>query len=202
MSPPSFIRRLRRGQPIVVVSGLPRSGTSMMMRMLAAGGMPILSDSIRAADDSNPTGYYEFEPVKDLANGPPPRWLDEARGKAVKIISFLLTRLPETYDYRVIFMRRDLGEIVASQRDMLATRGESSESDQDRLAGLYVRHLEEVARFLQKRACFSTLEVDHRRVVDRPAEEARRVAAFLERPLDEIAMAAAVETRLYRHHHD
>lgn len=201
MALPTFIRRLRRGQPVIVVSGLPRSGTSMMMRMLAKGGVPILSDSVRQADDNNPEGYFEFEPVKDLANGVPPQWLDRARGHAVKIVSFLLTWLPETHDYRVIFMRRDLREIVASQQDMLAGREEAPRSDGGQLEGIYARHLEDVARFLAARRCFATLDVAHRAVLDRPADEARRVAEFLGRPLDLGAMAAAVDTRRYRHKH-
>lgn len=201
MALPTLIRRLRRGQPVIVVSGLPRSGTSMMMRMLAKGGVPILSDSARAADENNPEGYFEFEPVKDLASGVPPLWLDRARGHAVKIVSLLLTWLPETHDYRVIFMRRDLHEIVASQQDMLAGREEVPRSDAGQLEGLYARHLEDVARFLAARRCFATLDVAHRGVIDRPADEARRVAEFLGRPLDPGAMAAAVDAQLYRHKH-
>src|SRR4029453_16905754 len=103
-----LVRRLRYGKAIVIVSGLPRSGTSMAMKMLEAGGVPILTDGIRTADISNPKGYYEYEPVKELDKGRVPAWLPEARGKAVKIISFLLTFLPENYDYQVIFMERDL----------------------------------------------------------------------------------------------
>src|SRR5213593_4363024 len=125
------VRRLRYGKPIVVVSGLPRSGTSMAMKMLEAGGMPILADGIRTPDISNPKGYYEFEPVKGLDKGGDVAWLAEARGKAVKIISFLLTWLPEHYDYRVIFMQRDLREVLASQNAMLAHRGEPSGSAAD-----------------------------------------------------------------------
>ena len=192
------VSRLWRRTPIIVVSGLPRSGTSMMMRMLAAGGVPILSDAIRSADESNPVGYFEFEPVKDLAKGAPSAWLDEARGKAVKIIAFLLTWLPETHEYRVLFMRRDLGEIVASQREMLARRGEPSASDDEHLPGIYAEHLETIARFLSRRKCFSTLDVDYRSVISHPEEEARRIAAFLRRDLDIAAMAAAVDSRLYR----
>ncbi len=199
MALPSLIRRLRRGQPIVVVSGLPRSGTSMMMRMLAAGGVPVLTDDARRADASNPVGYFEFEPVKDLARGTPAPWLDRARGSAVKIVSFLLTWLPETHDYQVLFMRRDLGEIVASQRDMLAARGERDDSGPESLAAIYADHLEEVARFLGARRCFSSLDVEHRAVIDGPAEQARRVAAFLGRRLDADAMASVVEAGLYRH---
>src|SRR5215813_2579369 len=110
-----------RAQPIIVVSGLPRSGTSMMMKMLAAGGLPVLVDAIRAADDDNPNGYFEFEPVKQLADGQN-EWLTEAGGKVVKIISALLEYLPKSYHYKIIFMERELKEILASQQKMLSHR--------------------------------------------------------------------------------
>jgi hypothetical protein len=197
----SVLRRLRRGSPIVVVSGLPRSGTSMMMRMLAQGGVPILTDRLRQPDAANPQGYFEYEPVKSLADGAPAGWLDQARGRAVKIVSFLLTWLPERYDYQVVFMRRDLREIVASQHDMLAGREEQQGPDAERLIDIYARHLEEVGRFLAARACFRMLDVEHARVIASPPREARRVAQFLGRRLDERAMAAAVDARLYRHRH-
>ena len=117
-----FVRRLRYGRPIVVVSGLPRSGTSMMMQMLQAGGLEILTDAVRTPDGSNPKGYFEFEAVKDLDKGPPPAWLTGARGKAVKIVSSLVRWLPESHDYQVIFMRRDLDEVILSQNKMLVDR--------------------------------------------------------------------------------
>ena len=122
MPPASLIRRLRRGRPIVVVSGLPRSGTSMAMKMIEAGGLPVVTDGLRHADASNPNGYYEFEHVKNLDKAGDLSWLAEARGKAVKIISFLITYLPEAYDYRVVFMQRDLSEVIASQNRMLDAR--------------------------------------------------------------------------------
>src|SRR4026209_2745330 len=103
-----FVRRLRYGRPIVVVSGLPRSGTSMMMQMLQAGGLEILTDAVRTPDGSNPKGYFEFEAVKDLDKGQAPAWLAGARGKAVKIVSSLVRWLPESNDYQVIFMQRNL----------------------------------------------------------------------------------------------
>ena len=157
----SFFRRLRRGRPIIVVSGLPRSGTSMAMRMLDAGGLPIVADGLRRADVANPKGYYEFEPVKGLDQQGDTAWLADARGKALKIISFLLTYLPESYDYRVVFMRRDLGEVVASQNQMLDARGEERGAADDRTAMLYAQHMEQVERFLRQRSCFSVLMVDY-----------------------------------------
>jgi hypothetical protein len=189
----------RGGRPIVVVSGLPRSGTSMAMRMLEAGGVAILSDGVRRADDDNPLGYYELEAVKDLDKNGDTSWLDDAGGKAVKIISLLLTWLPETHDYRVLFMRRDLGEVVASQQKMLAARGEAPASDDtQRTQELYERHLAEITRFLGRRKCFSTLLVEHRRVLDQPQDEALRISRFLDQELNVAAMAAAVDPRLHR----
>ena len=195
----SIVRRVRYGKPIVVVSGLPRSGTSLTMKMLEAGGVPILSDGIRQADISNPKGYYEFEPVKALDKGGDVAWLADARGKAVKIISLLLTWLPETYNYQVIFMRRDIGEAIASQEEMLRHRNEpSGQRDSDQVERAYAAHLDKVARFLSKRGCFSTLMVDHRDAVTNSHETALRIAEFLGRPLDTDRMAGVADLALYR----
>lgn len=194
-----LLRRLRYGRPIVVVSGLPRSGTSMMMRMLAAGGVTVLEDGVRTADVSNPNGYFEFEPVKELDKDGDLTWLPGARGKAVKIISLLLTWLPETYDYRVLFMHRDLDEILASQRAMLVRRGETADgADDARMRQLYTSHLQQTERLLAGRRCFRTLHVQYRDVVNAPAAAAERVAAFLDLPLDRAGMATAVDSGLYR----
>jgi len=205
------LRRVRRGKPIVVVSGLPRSGTSMAMKMLEAGGLPILTDGVRAADISNPKGYYEYEPVKELDKGGSPAWLPGARGKAVKIISVLLTWLPETYDYNVIFMQRDLEEAIASQNEMLARRGEAGkqnavesnavESNDEPVRRAYEEHLQSVARFLAKRSCFSTLTLQYHEVVERPREAALRIRDFLGLPLDVDRMAAVADPGLYRNRH-
>lgn len=183
----------------MVVSGLPRSGTSMMMRMLEAGGVPLLVDGLRTADASNPRGYFEFEPVKDLAatRGAAP-WLAGARGRAVKIIAFLLTWLPEHYNYQVIFMRRDLDEVLASQQQMLERRGAGGGDGEAGTRAAYDAHLTQVERFLARRACFSTLQVSYRDAVRDPGATARQVAAFLGRRLDTAAMANAVESALYR----
>ena len=118
-----FLRRRRYGEPIVIVSGLPRSGTSMMMKMLEAGGVPIMTDAIRTADVDNPKGYYEYERVKELEKETDKRYVREGRGKALKVISFLLKELPDDNFYRVVFMRRDLGEVISSQNKMLDRRG-------------------------------------------------------------------------------
>jgi hypothetical protein len=174
----------------------------MAMRMLEAGGLAIMTDGLRRPDTSNVHGYYEFEAVKHL-HRPQGRddtaWLEEARGKAVKIVSFLLTWLPETHDYRVIFMRRNLEEVVASQHAMLARQGELDESTgADQMLATYRQHLEDVGRFLSKRACFSVMDLDYHHVLDHPREEAERIGTFIRMPLDADAMAAAVDRDQYR----
>ena len=192
-------RRLRYGPSIVVVSGLPRSGTSMAMKMLDAGGLPTLTDGIRTADDSNPKGYYEFERVKTLDKNGDAAWLADARGKAVKIISFLLPFLPETFDYQVVFMDRDLDEVLASQNKMLAARGEPADAaDDPHMRQAYQQHLEKVNRFLRNRKCFSTLRLGYKAVIDNPADEARRLNQFLGGRLNVERMTAVADRKLYR----
>ena len=199
-------RRLRFGKPIVVVSGLPRSGTSMTMKMLEAGGVPIVTDGKRTADESNPKGYFEFEPVMRLQKDPDKRWLVEARGKAVKIISFLLASLPETHNYKVIFMHRDLHEVMASQSKMLEQRGEpkggeadaDANANDDALTASYEKDVEKTKRLLARRSCFDLLDVDYKAVLEDAAGAAERIDAFVGGRLDVGAMAAVVDQQLYR----
>ena len=199
--PPSvrrFYRRLRYGRPIVVVSGLPRSGTSMVMKMLEAGGLPILTDGLRTADEDNPKGYYEVERVKDLAREADKGWLAGARGKGIKVISYLLKSLPGHFNYRVVFIRRDIEEVLASQRKMLARRGETEETPPERMRALFDDDLWRAGYQLKRRPEFETLELHYSAVLARPLEESRRLAAFLGGGLDAEAMAAAVDPQLYR----
>lgn len=193
-----FYRRVRYGAPIIVVSGLPRSGTSMAMKMLDAGGVAIVTDGVRTADESNPKGYYEFEPVKELDKNGDLSWLPGARGKAVKIISFLLTYLPDTYDYKVVFMNRDIDEVLASQNKMIAARGEADATNDATMRKAYRQHLEKVDRFLRTRACFSTLRVGYTDVIANPAAEARRLNEFLGGKLNVDHMATVADRELYR----
>jgi hypothetical protein len=195
----SLIRRLSRGRPIVVVSGLPRSGTSLAMNMLQAGGMPIVTDGRRPADQSNPEGYFELELVKTLPEDGGAAWLPEARGRAVKVVSPLLTYLPETFDYRVIFMRRELDEVIASQNAMLDARGQPRGAADNRMRAHYEEHLRQVDRFLHSRSCFTILSVPYAAVVTQPRQQAEQMATFLGRALDVAQMAAVVDAALYRH---
>lgn len=193
------LRRVLYGTPIVIVSGLPRSGTSMMMRMLDAGGLPVWTDGSRAADDQNPHGYYELERVKHLDKRPDRRWVREGRGRAVKVVSALLEHLPADNNYRVILMRRDLDEVLASQRAMLVRRGEAAGAEHDSaLKTAYERHLRGVTHLLQTSSCFAVLEVDYADVIADPAAAAARVNAFVGGGLDTARMTTAIDPMLYR----
>jgi hypothetical protein len=185
--------------PVVVVSGLPRSGTSLMMQMLAAGGLPVLSDGLRRPDGDNPNGYYEFERAKRLPAGDT-AWLPEGRGKAVKIISALLVHLPPGYDIRVLFMRRDFAEMLASQQEMLRNRSEpaASPAEQAEMARQFARHLAEVQAWMGGQPRLEFMEVDYNRLIAAPLETARAVQVFLGLPLEIERMAAAVNPALYR----
>ncbi len=182
---------------ITLVSGLPRSGTSMMMRMLEAGGMDVLTDHIREPDEDNPLGYYEYERVKEIERDA--SWLEEARGKAVKMVSALLVHLPPQHTYKVILMRREMAEILASQRRMLARRGEPANAAADqRMADLFERHLRQVLAWLDQQPNIQVLEVSYNEVLHHPLRWAKRVRRFLGRPLDVKRMAQVVEPSLYR----
>ena len=191
-------RRFRYGEPIVVVSGLPRSGTSMAMRMLEAAGLSIVVDGIRGADEDNPKGYFERERVKDLAQEKDWGWLQVARGKAIKIISHLLKELPDNHNYKVVFVRRDLREVLASQAKMLERRGEANETDDERMLELYENDLWKATYLLKNNSRFETLMVAYRDVLEDPNEQARRISEFLGGGHDIEKMAAAVDPKLYR----
>lgn len=195
------LRRVRYGEPIVVVSGLPRTGTSMMMQMLAAGGIEPLTDGLRPPDRDNPEGYLEYQPVKDLEHAADRAWLRDARGRSVKVIAFLLEHLPETYNYRVVFMNRKLDEVLASQAAMLSRLGESDETDDARLRQLYINHLARTKTMLSHRAHFEVHHVRYAEIIEEPRDHARRVSRFLGGGLDVDAMAGVVNPELYRNRH-
>jgi hypothetical protein len=194
----AFMHRLRYGQPVVVVSGLPRSGTSMAMKMLEAGGMELVVDHIRTADEDNPKGYYEDERVKELAEMEDKDWIAGTRGKVIKVVSSLLNYLPRGNVYRVVFMRRNLHEVLASQSKMLDRRNEKSGTSDEDLLAMYESHLEKVEFQLRFRPNFEALYVNYTDVVAEPAAQARRIADFVGGNLDVEKMAAAVDGSLYR----
>lgn len=181
---------------IVIVSGLPRSGTSLVMQMLAAGGYSILTDNRRVADEDNPRGYLEFEQVKALERDQ--SWLPEAEGKAVKIVSFLLTKLPATFDYRVIFVRRDLNEVIRSQEKMLQRRGQPPGPDAATMTSHFEKHLKTVDDWLSRQSHFQTLNCLHADLIREPRRVAGQIAEFLQTPLDVEAMISVVDPSLHR----
>lgn len=197
-----FVRRFVLGAPVIVVSGLPRSGTSMMMAMLGAGGLGLVSDGRRLADEDNPNGYFELEQVKDLGRGADKRWLKQARGKGVKVISTLLKELPRTLNYKVILMRRNLDEVLASQARMLAKRGEVPRADDAKMRQLFENDLWRAEYLLKHDHRFEYLPVDYAQIVERPDEAARGIAEFLGGGLDVESMAAVVDNTLYRNRVD
>jgi len=181
---------------ITVVSGLPRSGTSMMMQMLRAGGLTCLTDELREADISNPKGYFEFEKVKGLRADN--SWLPEAKGKVIKIISHLLACLPPELNYKIIFMERDLDEVLASQRKMLVNQGQGEENLSDeRLGQIFSQQLRQVKKMLADRQ-ISTLFLGYQDVLEDPVEISTQLQAFLGNNLDQQAMRDVVDHNLYR----
>ncbi len=197
----SFRRWLgRRGdKPVYIVSGLPRSGTSMMMRMLEAGGIEPFSDGERAADIDNPEGYYEFERVKDLEKDADKTWVREARGRTLKVISFLLRHLPDDNTYRIVYMRRHLDEVLRSQDKMLDRLGNAAPgADLEATKEAYRNDIVAARLYARKQPFMEMIEVHYAETIADPASTARAVNRFLGGFLDEAAMAAAVNERLYR----
>ena len=182
---------------VTVVSGLPRSGTSLMMQMLAAGGMPVLTDELRGPDPDNPRGYYEFEPVKRSRHDP--SWLVGTQGKAVKLVHLLLYDLPPEYCYRVIFMKRRLSEVLASQRAMLDRQGKKGANlSHARLGEIYESQLGKLEIWLNQQSNFSVLSVDYNELIADPRIATDAIASFVEGGLDIIAMTKMVDPLLYR----
>ncbi|MCC8999172.1 MAG: alkaline phosphatase family protein [Candidatus Contendobacter sp.] len=182
---------------VTVVAGLPRSGTSMLMQMLDAGGMEILTDRKRKADEDNPKGYYELEQATQLRKKR--EWVGEARHKAVKIVAQLAPYLPLNIPYRVIFIERDLAEVTASQKTMLKRLNRTSAKFTDgQIQAAYRRQLAVVKDGLARNPNAWVLYVQHHQVIEQPEMMARKISQFLGEKLDSQAMAAAVDPMLYR----
>ncbi|HEX8812330.1 MAG TPA: hypothetical protein VF742_10095 [Terracidiphilus sp.] len=182
---------------ITVVSGLPRSGTSLMMQMLVAGGMSVLSDGERQADADNPRGYFEWERIKLLPKEPD--CIAEAEGRVVKVISQLIFALPPGREYRIIFMQRPLAEVVASQAEMIRRRGTSGAAlaPAALIAGL-TAHLNQVNAWLRDKGNISVHRVEHHDVLREPVRVSESLQQFLSCPLDVVAMSQQVDQSLYR----
>ena len=194
-----LLDRLKKNRPaIILVSGLPRSGTSMMMRILEKGGVAPMTDEIREADSDNPKGYYEFERAKKLREGDT-AWVPEAAGKSVKTISALLKHLPPEHNYQVIFMRRAMSEILASQKKMLVNRGEDPDKvDDQEMARLFESHLQEITGWLDAQKNFEVLYVNYNAMLADPEADIARINDFLGGGLKTDAMAAVIDPALYR----
>jgi hypothetical protein len=184
-------------EKIIIVSGLPRSGTSMMMKMLTEGGLPAVTDSLRQADEDNPNGYFEIEQVKALKDGEK-KWLYDARGKVVKVISYLLEFLPDDISYDIIFMEREISEILASQRKMLQRRNETSTLSDAEMEAQFREHLHAVKYWATRKSNMRILFVKYNNMVNAPESLCRSVVDFLELPLDLKAMQSVPNQSLYR----
>lgn len=191
-------KRFDRSAMITIVSGLPRSGTSLMMQMLAAGGLAPLTDGIRAADADNPRGYSEWERIKQLPQDP--ALIAQAEGMLVKVISSLLMSLPVIHEYRIVFLRRPIQQVLASQAEMIRRRGGRPPG----VSGIAMQaaletHLRGVTAWLKARHAITVHWVDFPDLIARPLESSREIAAFLGGSLDIDAMALEVDPSLFRH---
>ena len=185
------------GEVVTIVSGLPRSGTSLMMMMLEAGGMQVLTDRVRPADEDNPRGYYEFERVKQIEQDQ--SWLEDARGKAVKMIAELLKHLPRGYTYKVIFMRRKMEQILASQKRMLIRRGEPTDRvSNGKMAKLFTGYVRRVEAWVDGQPNIEVIYVSYNNILENPIEQARIINHFLGDTLNVEKMVSVVDQALYR----
>jgi hypothetical protein len=189
---------LPKDQEFVIVSGLPRSGTSLMMQMLRAGGLEPMTDGHRAPDEDNPEGYWEWEEIRQLPRNP--LLIEKAHGKAVKVIAALLPALPPKHTYKILFMTRPVEEVVLSQATMLQRRGTAQRATTEHLQNL---QRDQVATWLQAlRASprVSLLEVPYPDLVARPETWRDTIATFLgpAHLPNPAAMPAAVRPKLHR----
>lgn len=182
-------------EEIIVVSGLPRCGTSLMMQVLGAGGIGIVTDNVRAADADNPRGYHEYELAKRIRQDR--SWLPAARGKAVKMVSPLLPYLPPTERYRVVFMERDLTEMLDSQERMLLRSGHPTIPRAEKLAAFSL-HLDRIHRWLACQPHMAAIRVRYASLVERPENEIALVDGFLGGRLAVADAMLVVEPALYR----
>jgi len=166
-----------------------------MMQMLDRGGIPALTDRIREADTDNPRGYYEFERVKKMKTDP--SWLPEARGKAVKLISSLLYDLPATESYRVIFMEREIDEVLTSQEKMLQRLGQKA-APREAMKQSFAVHLERLFDWLPRQPHLQVLRVNYNKLLEDPSACVGEVGGFLGGRVATAEMMAAIDAGLYR----
>lgn len=180
---------------IFIVSGLPRSGTSLLMQMLDHGGIEVVTDNIRTADTDNPKGYYEFELVKKTKRDA--SWLPGTRGKAFKMVSQLLYDLPPSERYRIVFMERDLDEVLRSQEKMLERLGRKA-APRESMKQAYTLHLEKLHAWLKLQANIAVLCVSYNDLIERPESQAQRICQFLGGKTNVERMVQSVDPSLYR----
>ncbi len=181
---------------IIIVSGLPRSGTSMMMKMLESGGITPLIDEIRTPDEDNPKGYYEFERVKKLPEDV--AWLPDAEGKVVKMVSMLLRDLPTDRKYKVVFMRRKMEEILASQKKMLLRNNKDMHVDDAEMKELFEMLLDQQLKWNESQSHVDVTYAWYHEILENPRPVAESVNAFLGGALNVDAMVEVVDESLYR----
>ncbi len=183
---------------INIVSGLPRSGTSMMMQMLEAGGLDVFTDKIRQADESNPRGYYEHEAVKNLKKKSD--FLMDARDKTVKVIANLLPYLPSRFKYKIVYMKRDLSEIIGSQQKMLVRDGKRVKEDVLPLGLLksFEETLVQTKNWMKNQKNIEFIEIDYSELMENPFEKALHLHQFFDGALNPVAMASIPDNALYR----
>jgi len=181
---------------ITIVSGLPRSGTSLMMQILEKAGMNILTDGVRKADDNNQKGYYEYEKVKTLMKDS--SWLDEADGKVIKVISGLLAFLPDKFEYKIIFMQRDIDEVLSSQAKMLERLGIPQKADPKILKMTFEKQLVMAKKLISQKANMEFIEIPYQTLVMEPENEIIKINKFLGNTFNKEKMVTVIDKSLYR----
>ena len=186
-----------QNKPIVIVSGLPRSGTSMMMQIITAGGIPPLTDDIRRPDEDNPKGYYEFEAVKKTKQDS--SWLNDASGRVVKMVHLLLYDLPPDRQYHVVYTERRIDEVIASQNRMLERMGKSGgDVSDEQAARIFGQQIDDLKKWLAGQQNFKVLYVSYNELVKGDRDMIERINDFLGGGLDREAMFRVIDPTLYR----
>jgi len=182
---------------IIIVSGLPRSGTSMMMEMLEKGGLEVLTDEVRKPDEDNPKGYYEYERVKQLPEDTD--WLNKAKGKAVKVLGELIKHLPDNYEYNIVFMERNLEEIIESQTKMLKRKGKDPEDiSKEELRETFKNYRKILKKQISSNPGMEVIYVDYNDIMSHPEPVIESISAFFDGELDTDEMLSVIDEELYR----
>lgn len=181
---------------ITLITGIPRSGTSLMMQLFKAANVDIATDAIRTEDDNNPKGYYELEAVKGIVKNN--AFLKDLDGKTIKIVAPLVTFIDLSLEYRVVFMIRDLDEVVQSQEKMV---GKDQQDQKEKFKTMYAMHIEKSRQFLNSHN-IPFIEIQHRELLQNPELSLKRLIDFCgwETPLEELK--SVIDHSLYRNRKD